>query len=86
MKRAWYLNPARPERTGFSAAQGEIRAMISNGERVKSTRLTMAWSQEQLAETSGVSVRPVQRIEQGGIASPAMKGADHREGESAVAP
>ncbi|WP_127076957.1 helix-turn-helix domain-containing protein [Rhodomicrobium lacus] len=36
----------------------------------------MAWSQEQLAETSGVSVRTIQRIEQGGIASPAMKGAD----------
>jgi transcriptional regulator with XRE-family HTH domain len=36
---------------------------------LKSKRLRRAWSQEQLAEISGLSVRTVQRIEQGGTAS-----------------
>lgn len=44
-------------------------AIILNVERFRSARLKQAWSQEQLAETCGVSVRTIQRIEQGGTAS-----------------
>lgn len=43
---------------------------ISNGKRFKDARLRLAWSQEDLAGACGVSVRTIQRIEQGGAASP----------------
>lgn len=38
---------------------------MSNTNKFKSLRLARAWSQEQLAELSGLSVRTVQRIENG---------------------
>lgn len=43
--------------------------IILNVERFKEIRLQLAWSQEQLAQVSGVSARTIQRIEQGGTAS-----------------
>ncbi|SQC91675.1 transcriptional regulator, y4mF family [Cedecea neteri] len=36
---------------------------------IKALRLSRAWSQEQLAELSSLSVRTIQRIENGGQAS-----------------
>ena len=48
------------------------RAIVSeefDGQVVKALRLHRAWSQEQLAEISGLSSRTVQRLEQGGKAS-----------------
>ena len=44
-------------------------AIILNAERFRTARLKKAWSQEQLAEVCGVSVRTIQRLEQGGTAS-----------------
>ncbi|QZY95982.1 helix-turn-helix domain-containing protein [Pantoea dispersa] len=38
---------------------------MSNSNKFRSLRLARAWSQEQLAELSGLSVRTVQRIENG---------------------
>lgn len=38
--------------------------------RLRQLRETRAWSQEQLAEVAGLSVRTVQRAESGGAASP----------------
>lgn len=38
---------------------------MSNTNKFRSLRLSRAWSQEQLAELSGLSVRTVQRIENG---------------------
>jgi len=38
---------------------------MSNTNKFRSLRLARAWSQEQLAEVSGLSVRTVQRIENG---------------------
>lgn len=38
---------------------------MSDTNKFRSLRLTRAWSQEQLAELSGLSVRTVQRIEKG---------------------
>lgn len=40
-----------------------------NHNTIKSLRLARAWSQEQLAELSSLSVRTIQRIENGGQAS-----------------
>lgn len=40
-----------------------------NHNTIKSLRLSRAWSQEQLAELSSLSVRTIQRIENGGQAS-----------------
>lgn len=40
-----------------------------DGQTLKALRLERAWSQEQLAEISGLSARTVQRLEQGGKAS-----------------
>jgi HTH-type transcriptional regulator, competence development regulator len=44
---------------------------VSNsvGHMVKTMRLEKAWSQEQLADASGISVRTIQRLEQGQPAS-----------------
>ncbi len=38
---------------------------MNSSTRVKQLRLQRAWSQEQLAELAGVSVRTIQRIENG---------------------
>ena len=38
---------------------------MSDSNKFRSLRLSRAWSQEQLAELSGLSVRTVQRIENG---------------------
>ncbi|PLL91167.1 DNA-binding protein, partial [Klebsiella michiganensis] len=38
---------------------------MNNSNQVKQLRLQRAWSQEQLAELAGVSVRTIQRIENG---------------------
>jgi len=43
--------------------------MKVNSERVKTLRLTKGWSQEQLAEVSGLGVRTIQRIEKDGVCS-----------------
>lgn len=42
-----------------------------NYHRLKSERCGRGWSQDHLAEASGVSVRTVQRLERGGSAAPA---------------
>jgi transcriptional regulator with XRE-family HTH domain len=39
--------------------------MMSSSNQVKQLRLQRAWSQEQLAELAGLSVRTIQRIENG---------------------
>jgi transcriptional regulator with XRE-family HTH domain len=54
---------------GIRIAQGGLVAIQSNSQRLKDIRLQHAWSQEQLAEISGVSVRTVQRLEKGGRGS-----------------
>lgn len=38
---------------------------MNSSHQVKQLRLQRAWSQEQLAELAGVSVRTIQRIENG---------------------
>lgn len=38
---------------------------MNSSNQVKQLRLQRAWSQEQLAELAGVSVRTIQRIENG---------------------
>jgi DNA-binding XRE family transcriptional regulator len=43
--------------------------MELNKETLKSQRETRAWSQTQLADVSGLSLRTIQRIEKTGIAS-----------------
>src|SRR5690606_37210438 len=43
--------------------------MNVDGQRVKTLRLQQSWSQELLAEKAGVSLRTIQRIEAGGVAS-----------------
>lgn len=43
--------------------------MLLKQERVKNQRLEKGWTQEQLAELAGISVRTVQRLEKTGVAS-----------------
>ena len=56
---------------------------MNSSHQVKQLRLQRAWSQEQLAELAGVSVRTIQRIENGdrpGLEQPADPGhsVEHR--------
>lgn len=44
--------------------------MKINNSELKKLRESKAWSQTQLAEVSGISLRTIQRIEKSGIASP----------------
>ena len=43
--------------------------MKLDGKKVSALRLARCWSQEQLAEAAGLSVRTIQRIEKGGVGS-----------------
>ena len=43
--------------------------MLVDAERIRAMRLDNGWTQDQLAEMCGVSVRTIQRIEKGGVAS-----------------
>lgn len=49
---------------------------MSNTNKFKSLRLARAWSQEQLAELTGLSVRTVQRIENGDMSTARILTAD----------
>ena len=44
--------------------------MQLNVQKLKQLRESKAWSQSQLAEIAGISLRTVQRIEKSGVASP----------------
>ncbi|WP_083330435.1 MULTISPECIES: helix-turn-helix domain-containing protein [Pseudoalteromonas] len=44
--------------------------MQLNVQKLKQLRESKAWSQSQLADVAGISLRTVQRIEKSGIASP----------------
>lgn len=43
--------------------------MLIDAEKVRAMRHDNGWTQDQLAEMCGVSVRTIQRIEKGGVAS-----------------
>ncbi len=47
--------------------------MKIDAERIRQMRTGKAWSQEHLAAVTGLSVRTIQRIETGGLASPESK-------------
>ncbi|OUL56622.1 helix-turn-helix transcriptional regulator, partial [Pseudoalteromonas ulvae] len=44
--------------------------MQLNVKKLKQLRESKAWSQSQLADVAGISLRTVQRIEKSGVASP----------------
>src|SRR5690606_29626587 len=67
------LASSRMNRTSRTSARDlprdDTMQMNVDGQRVKTLRLRQSWSQELLAEKAGVSMRTIQRIEGGDVAS-----------------
>ena len=65
----FYAGMPRNARSAFFAGALRIMEMKLNHSRIKALRQQRAWSQEHLADASGVAVRTIQRVEVGGSAS-----------------